>query len=211
MTTESDTRIADALDRVLSRLDALERKVDGLTGLTPDAATALNALAGRLPAVMDAAGTTAQFAWDEAEKRGIHPVEAGLRAADALPHLVRLLDRVDLLEKAVDRADLAGAVLDASAAVDPALVTEVVQKAAPLLSKLSRVLSRPELGALLDAVDGATLGVAAQATSALVEGRAAPSTPVGPIKAFFALGEPDVQRAVGFALAVARKFGQRLA
>ncbi len=211
MTTEAEARIAETLERVLARLDELDRKVGTLSGLNADTSQALDAVAGRIPAVVDAAGTAAAFAWAEADKRGIDPIATGLKALDALPHLVGLLDRVDLLEKAVARADLAAAVLDASAGVDPAVVTDVLQKSAPLLPKLARLLSRPELVALLDAVDGATLGVAAQATSALVESRAAPVAPVGPFGALMAMGQPDVQRAVGFALAVARKFGQRLA
>ncbi len=210
MTTESETRIVDALDRVLARLDALERRIDGLGALTPEAAAALNQVAGRIPTVVEAAGSVAAFAWREAEKRDIDPVQTALRATDALPHLVKLLDRVDLLEKAVARTDLADALLDASATIDPATLSDVLKRSAPLLARFSRLLARPELPALLDAVDGATLGIAAQATSALVEGRSTPATPVGPIKALFSLNEPDVQRALGFALAVARKFGQRL-
>lgn len=244
---------AEALARILDRLDAIEAKVGGTSGLTPAAVTLLNTLADRLPTLTDAAGASAAFAWKTAEANGVDPLAAGLtaahlaatlarpehlaaagrltekalqhtniaeRAIDAAPTLAKVLDRLDVVErataqlpllaKALDRAPLAEATLDAAADIDPAALRAVLGQGGKMLGKLAKILSAPEFQRLIDAADATTFGVAAEATTALVETRGAAPQPVGAFGALKAMGDPDVQKAVGFTLAVAKRFGQSL-
>lgn len=235
MSIETDARIAETLDRLLARLDALERKVDQLAArtLSEDAVGVLDTFAGRVPTIADAAGSGAAYAWQQAEAAGIDPIAAGMatvglvttlgkpahieaagrlaekamgqtelveKALDAAPRLGKALDRLDLLEK----------VLDASGDVDPAALETVVRQGGKMLGRIAKILSSPEFQRLVDTADASTFDVATQATGALVATRANPPQPVGPFGALKAMNDPDVRKAVGFTLAVAKRFGQTL-
>jgi hypothetical protein len=59
-------------------------------------------------------------------------------------------------------------------------------------------------------LDPSALRVVGDLGHALADTAAGPVTPVGPLGLWKALSQPDVQRALGFMLAVAQRFGQRL-
>lgn len=216
----------EALERISARLDALERKIDALSpsagGSVLEARLAdridrietmvdtFGTLAERLPIAADAAASGASWAWSQAEGRGIDPIAAGLKAADlgmtlAMPENFALAERL-----LATRATLKLA-LDALDRIDPADLEVVVTQGAALTHTLATVLRTPELGRLLQAgADPGALGTAEAATTALVETRKLPSEPVGLFGALKKMGDPDVQRAVGFSLALAKRFGQLL-
>lgn len=221
-----------ALARLDARLDNLERKMDRLD--------AFGNLAGRIPTITDAAGTTVAHLWKTAEDEGIDPIAAGQRAArlglalgreenlalaeKALatgPVVAKLLDRVDVLEKLLDqvplldrllaRRPLLEKLLDAAEAAKEDDLVDVATHGARLSGKLAALLRTPALSRLLDATaDATTLATAEAATTALVEARKAPAEQVGLFGAMGKLGDPDVKRAVGFTFALARRFGRLL-
>jgi uncharacterized protein YjgD (DUF1641 family) len=69
------------------------------------------------------------------------------------------------------------------------------------------------LEALLNSgvLDPAALSLIGEFGRALVETASAPSRKVGAMGLLSALGDPDVQRAVGFLVTFAQRFGARLA
>ncbi len=215
MSIETDARIAETLERLLARLDALEQKVDQLAArsLSEDAVGALDTFAGRVPTIADAAGSGAAYAWRQAEAAGIDPIAAGLATVELAtilgkPANIEAAGR--LAEKAMGQAALLEEVLDASADVDPVALATVVRSGGKMLGRLAKILSSPEFQRLVDTADASTFDVASSATGALVAVRASPAQPVGPFGALKAMNDPDVRKAVGFTLAVAKRFGQTL-
>lgn len=214
-----DTDLAASLERLNARLDALEHRLEGVAALGRLAdrlerieamVDAFGTLAERLPVVADAAGTTATWAWQQAEARGIDPIETGRRAADLGAALARP-EGLALAERLLAKQALLEKTLDALDAVPQDDLLAVAQHGAALTGKLAALLRAPELARLLDAGGNpSALATAEAATTALVEARAAKIEPVGPFGALRALGDPDVQRAVGFSLALAKRFGQVL-
>jgi hypothetical protein len=222
----------EALERIAARLDALERKIDAMghnggSGSALSASTLEGRLAARidrietlvdtfgtfaerLPVVADAAATGASWAWSQAEQRGVDPIATGQRAA-ALGLTLAHPDNLALAERLLaSKANLVLA-LDALDAIDPADVEIVVKQGSSLTKTLAAVLRAPELARLLQAgADPGALGTAEAATTALVETRKQPVEPVGLFGALKKMGDPDVQRAVGFTLALAKRFGQLL-
>lgn len=232
MSTETEADLAGALDRIHSRLDALERKLDARSAVAARASEAeveaallrlldrldkveamveaLGTFGQRLPTLADAVGSTAAWAWQKAEERGIDPIQTGQRTAElaltaADPEMIALLERL-----VANRVALAVAV-DALEAIDEDDLRTVTTQGAALTGSLAALLRTPELAKLLDAsADPKALGTAQAATTALVETRSHPIEPVGAFGAFLKLGDPDVKRAVGFSLALAKRFGQLL-
>jgi uncharacterized protein YjgD (DUF1641 family) len=212
-----------AFARLADRIDRIEAMVD-----------TLGTFAERLPVLGDAAGATVAFAMQQAESRGIDPVAAGLQASTlglellrpsslalaeklVAPANVAAVDRLaapenlQLLEKLAARRPLVEKLLAATDGVDEAAVVEVVQRGSALSGKLAKLLSSPALVRLLDAAAGdKVLDTAEHATTALVEARAKKPEQVGLFGALGKLGDPDVKRAVGFTLSLAKRFGQLL-
>jgi len=77
---------------------------------------------------------------------------------------------------------------------------------------LAAVASSPAFEKLLDSglLDPAVLGTAGSATTALVDARSGGIQPVGLFGTLGKLGDKDVQKAVGFAFALAKRFGASL-
>jgi uncharacterized protein YjgD (DUF1641 family) len=195
----ADPDAAAAVDRLAARLDRIERLVE-----------ALGTLAERLPVLTDAAGTTATWAFRAAESRGIDPIAAGQDAADLGLELARP-ENLALVRRLLANKAALTAALDAVEAVDPADLTAVARSGAALTSTLAATLRAPELRGLIEASsDPTALATARSATTALVEARKAPVESVGLFGAIRKMGDPDVQRAVGFGLALAKRFGQAL-
>jgi len=142
----ADPEVRAGLARVLERLDRIEAIVE-----------TFGRFAETIPTIADAAGTTATWAWEQAEKAGVDPIATGQRTAKLLLELGRP-EVLDLLERMLAR--------------------------------------RVQIEQALDLLD-------AQAGGGEIE-------PVGPWAAFGRMRDPDVKRAVGFALALAKRLGQKL-
>ncbi len=142
----ADPEVRAGLARVLERLDRIEAIVE-----------TFGRFAETVPTIADAAGTTATWAWEQAEKAGVDPIVSGQRTAKLLLELGRP-EVLDLLERMLAR--------------------------------------RGQIERALDLLDE-------QASAGALE-------PVGPWAAFGRMRDPDVKRAVGFALAFAKRLGQTL-
>ncbi|MEQ1501881.1 MAG: DUF1641 domain-containing protein [Myxococcota bacterium] len=227
MSTTAD--LSDVLDQISARLAALERKVDalappraqapaeGLSRLTDRldrieaAIDAVGTFAERLPVIADAAGTGATWAWHQAEQRGVDPIVAGQAAAELGLDLARP-ENLAFAKRLLANRRSAEIALGALDAIDPADLEVVATRGAALTRTLAAVLKSPELARILEAgADPTALKTAESATTALVEARKDPIEPVGPFGALMKLGDPDVKRAVGFSLALAKRFGRLLA
>lgn len=228
--TPTSTDTAAALDRLTARLDAIEAKLDRLGGgglaVAGDPADpaiaqrmarleaaidAFGTFATRLPTIADAAATGATWAWNQAEQRGVDPIGAASSAGELALQLGRP-ENLALAHKLLAQRATLEVLLRAADQVDPADLETVATRGAALTRTLAAMMRSPELARVLElGADPAALGTARQATTALVEARKAPIEPVGPFGALFKLGDVDVKRAIGFTLALAKRFGQLLA
>ncbi len=193
--------VLERLDRLEARMEAIQHTADGLRPAVE-----------KLPVVVDAAGTMAQTAYDEAVARGVDPIAASLTMAElaaeaarpeALATLQRLLARQALLHKTLDVVDR----LEAEGALDA-----LMEKGAKVAPKLTKLMDHPAVDELLDLVTDQpqALEAAAVATDALVETRRSGWSPAGLFAPLTALLDADIQKAAGFALAVAKRIGQKL-
>lgn len=207
-------RILSALERVEGRLSALEEKVNGMSGggnaalpevlsrpdvveglnrillrmdALEDVASALEVLVERAPIIVDGTAEVVDAFMNEAAGRGVDVFQRGELG-------------LGLLEKATrpETMALAESLLD----------DDVVKN----LSRLAEVASSPAFEKLLDSglLDPAVLGTAGSATTALVDARSGGIQPVGLFGTLGKLGDKDVQKAVGFAFALAKRFGAAL-
>ena len=186
----------DAAD-LAARMDRLERKLDALT----EGLSALTAFSSKAEVLTDAAGETAAFAWNEAEQRGVDPFAAG-EAAMELAFQLSDPATMELVGKLLERTDALEAAVEALDGVDAADLAKAMKATTGLLANA-------DFQKLLAAAPEA-LAVAGPATTALTETRSAGWQPKGPIGALMAISDPEVQKAVGFTLAVAKKFGAAL-
>lgn len=121
-------------------------------------------------------------------------------------------DSLALLDKALANPELLAFGLEFGAAMHQELEGRDIGAIASKIGRLTAVLDSPQFDALLAAgVLEAPLDVAADATTALTETRSQGTVDkVGPFGAFFKLMDSDVQKAIGFTLALAKRFGSRL-
>jgi len=201
----SDTQLAQTLEKLLARIDALESKVDDLSR----SLTAIQTFSAKAGLLADAAGDTAAHFYSDAESRGIDPLaraQAGMALAEKLsaPENMALVDT--LLAK-TEHLDLA---LNALDSIDTDDLEVLATKGAGTVATVAKLMRSAEFGQLVDSADPSALGLAGSAGTAVVETRATAIAPVGPIGALLKMRDPDVQRAVGFTLAVAKRFGQKL-
>jgi len=235
MRTEAD--LAGALAALNERLDRLEAKVDALSPASGPAAPpalsdphvqhdlgellsrldkatalvdALGTFAQRLPVLSDAAASSASWAWRQAEDAGIDPLATGKRAANLSLQLAQE-ENLALVERLLARRDDVVMLLDAADSVDAEDLRTVATQGAALTKKLAKLLKTPELAKVLDATaDPTALSTVEAATTALVSSRSETIDPVGLFGVLGKMGDPDVQRAVGFTFALAKRFGQTL-
>lgn len=204
--SDDDTR--ELLTKVLDRLDRLESRLDAIQGTTD----ALAPVTAKIPVVVEATASTAQFAWNQAEAKGIDPIATGLvgleiaqiaAEAESLATVKRLLGQQALLHKTLDVAEQ----LEADGTLDKLLHHSVT-----MAPKMIGMLEKPAVAALLDQAldDPQVVDTAVAATDALVETRKQGWSPAGLFAPLTALMDGDVQKAVGFTLAIAKRFGQKL-
>lgn len=204
----SDVETQELLTKVLERLDRLEARLDAVQGTTD----ALAPVTAKVPVVVEAVASTAQFAWDKAEEQGIDPIASGLAGleiaqiaaeAESLATVKRLLGKQALLHKTLDVAEK----LEADGTLDKLLDHSVA-----LAPRMVGMLDKPAVVGLLDQAldDPKVVETASAATSALVETKQGGWKPAGLFAPLTALMDADVQKAVGFTLAIAKRFGQKL-
>lgn len=257
----SDATTAELLTQVLERLDRMEKRLDAIQGTTDDLAP----LTAKAPVLIEAAASTAQFAYDTAEAQGIDPINSGVAALEiaaiagqpeAIANVKRLVEKQALLSKTLDMVEQ----LEAQGALDKlvdggakfavevgptavgddalATVKRLLDKQA-VLHKTLDVADKLEADGSLDKLlaAGETLGpkmaamtenaafmalldqameapaaieTASIAATALVETKKAGWQPAGLFAPLSALMDGDLQKALGFVLAIGKRFGQKL-
>lgn len=195
--------LAVAVDKLLERLDRLEQKVDHLT----DALGAVTTFSSKTNLLAEAAGDTAAHFWSEAEAKGIDPIARGFAGMELAERLSDP-EQIALVNRLLDQTATVKLALAAADSVDPADLETVITKGASTVGILAEVLSSPEFSELLKSAP-LTLDVAAKTTTALVAAKTNVQ-PVGPFGALMKMGDKDVQKAVGFSLALAKAFGAKL-
>lgn len=172
------------LAQIVARLEAIEAKLDRAR---PDKAEALvesfGTLAERLPVLADAAGGVAGWVWEQAEARGVDPLAAAVTAAE-----------LGLDAARPQRLAIARAALDALDGLDPQEVGAALRTAVALLEL-------PELRSALEAT---------ATTTALEAVSREARQPRGLWALVTSIGDLDVQRALSFGLALAKRFGAAL-
>ena len=191
------TAEADTLVEITARMDRLESKLDRLI----DGLSAITALNSKVGVMADAAGDTAAFAWNQAEQMGIDPIERGQMGLDLALQLSEPKN-MELVGKLLERTDALEAAVGALDGVDG-------DDLARAMKATTALLGNADFQKLLDAAPSA-LSVAGPATTALTETKSAGWQPKGPIGALMAITDPEVQKAVGFTLAVAKRLGAAL-
>jgi len=233
------TEITDALNRIASRLDALEKKVDGMSPTASDGPISAklqddqvaerlgrlldrldevertldtaSSLAAKAPLIAEAAGEGVNYMVGVAAERGIDPIEQGSAAFDLALRLAepKTMSLATRMFEHMDSVELLVAVLDD---VEPEDLKTLTQEGTATARKLAVLLRTSEFKTFMDSglLDAGTVGFAGTASTALVEARSQTPTPVGPFGAFMAMRDARVGKALGFALEVAKRFGERL-
>jgi len=234
----ADPDIASSLARILDRIEALEAAARTIESVASRAPILIDGGAETLDHFMMQAEAQGIDVFDRGE-RGLAVLEKASRpenlalvdelldhaqavrfAASAGGRAVQALESSIPLDQAADRlgklAGKGGAVLG-SPVIDklldgPLLDPAKLDKAVDALQRLAEVASTPAFAKLLDSglLDTAALSTASAAGTALVETRAGAIEPVGLFGTLGKLGDPDIQKAMGFAFALAKRFGAGL-
>jgi len=198
------------LQAILQRLDQLDARTEPLGHLLE-----------RLPILADAVGTTATIAWERAETEGLDPA-VSLQEIEAIAWLAARPEQLETLRQLVQLAPKLqpflqhpellvrlGELLSQIPAEDLDALLTRFSEAAPAIA--SHAASQ-EFEDFVDAWlrHDASLKLASAAGTALVEAQAEPIQPAGAFGAFFRMGDPDIQRAVGLMLSIAKRFGKKL-
>ncbi len=202
----SDTQLAQTLEKLLERFDALEAKVDNLSS----SLTAIKTFSSKAGVLAEAAGDSAAHFYDDAASRGIDPI-ARAQAGIALAEKLSAPENMAIVETLLAKTEHLDLALNALDSIDKDDLEVLAKKGAGTVSTLAKLMKSAEFGQLVDSADPTALGVAGSAGTALTETRTAGIESVGPFGAFMKMRDPDVQRAVGFTLAVAKRFGQKIA
>ena len=217
-----------SLERLHQRLDALEARLAPLERLGAEAPAALamltdtaDGLAARagegdlvsrleaLARLADRATRPELLALLETLASRSEALEAALRLLDQGPGTLAML--ADTLDGLALRVDATGVPLHERIEVVLGAMERLSSPAA--LDVLTVVTSRlSEVKALLESgvLDPEAVRVVSLAGQALVQSRSCDCGPASPWGALMASREPEVQRALGFAIAFARQFGAAL-
>ncbi len=218
--TEVSAGHESALDRIERRLARIERLLERVE----DGARAA-------PQVVATAVDTLDHLAAGLQRRGVD-VDARLGAALALAERLTAPETARGLERAMDAAEQLPAVLATVTDVMDSLAARAQESGVDLderlrvLVRVSERLTAPDaletLEAALDQMHGlrsllrsgvldpAPVAMIAKAGRALAEAGSVEAPRVGAFGALRAMGDPEVQRALGFLLTVARLFGASL-
>lgn len=208
--SEGADDIPALLNQILERLERLE-----------DRSGPIGHLAERVPLLTEAVSATASRAWDAAERGGVDPAIAidelntiALLAArpEQLQTLRRLVELAPTLQPFLDHPEALEKLGEILNQIDPADLNALLTQLGKVGPALAAHAASPEFEDLLDAFfrKEAPLKLASAAGTAMVEAQAEPIQPAGAFGAFFRMGDPDIQRALGLILAIAKRFGQKL-
>ena len=205
-----------------ARLRAALQMAEKLTA--PDMVEKLDrllTLVDQAPGLISMTTDMADDAFRQAAARGVD-VDARLRAAlqiaekltapDMVERLNRLLGLVEqgpgLMAMVVDMVD-EGYRQAVAAGFDPELF---VRQGVNVTTRMAVLLDSNEVNALLDSgiLEPKTLRVIGSAGRALAETQVQPREKVGMLGLLRALGDPDVQQALGFLVTFGREFGRTL-
>ena len=217
----SDKSLLTLLERIDRRLARLEDAVTRLDGLTRGAPAVVATVADVVDGM---AARLAERGVDVDERvREVTRLTEKVTSPASLRAIEALVERLGTVESALRLADqVPGAVatitdivdgLAARLAADGVDVDARVQTAVRLLERLTAPRTSAALETLLDSgmLDERALGALARLAEALgAAGETAPPS-VGAWGAFRALGDPDIQRALGFLLTIAKGLGRALA
>lgn len=194
-----------AMNRLLDRIDALEATVATLSDLVRQA-PAMTAM-------------VTDMADDAIRKAADGGVDLDERLRNAL-HLAELLSRPDVVRMLEEMLGLAGQVPGMVAMVTD-IADERIQHASiegvdlperigSLLTLGKRLSDPAATAALEDVLSPEALRVVGALGKSLVASQQAPAERVGLMAALRRMKDPDVQRAMGFLLAFAGRFGREL-
>ncbi len=207
---------APAVDRILERLDAMDRKLASLEQI--------NALAEQAPGMMamftdmvdaqSAAAASRGVDIQERAERGLHLLErltedATIEALEAL---------LDLTAQGKGTAAMIADIVDEQAReleLEGVDMGKGVAQGARAAVRFGAMVGDREIGALQsllssEALSPQAIGVVSAAAQALVECQAVERKTPGTLSLLRAMREPDVRRALDFVLGVARRFGNAL-
>ncbi len=214
-----------SLERLHARLDRMEARIDAVVHAAPGAVAAV------VDTLDDVADRLGEGALDARMRAGARVIEQGTRP-DTLRVLEQLLARMDRVEQLVTLADqLPGTVAMVVDTLDD-IADRVGETGVPVhvrvtnLVALAERLTSPGMVALVDTLDARLPALTrvlqsgplddASAEAAIVAGKSLADTaragapPAGPLALLGALNDPDTQRALGFLLAFAKRFGAQL-
>jgi uncharacterized protein YjgD (DUF1641 family) len=234
----ADPAVSEGLARILDRIDSLEVASRTLESVAQRAPVLIDGGAETLDLFMMQAEDQGVDVFDRGLK-GLAVLEKASRPEN-IALVDELLDHAGAVRFAASAGSRAVAALQASASLDrvtdklgelagkggavlaspvidkllsgPLLDPDKLDKAVDALQRLAEVASTPAFAKLLDSglLDAAALSTAGAAGTALVETRAGGFEPVGVFGTLGKLGDPDVQKAMGFAFALAKRFGAGL-
>jgi uncharacterized protein YjgD (DUF1641 family) len=204
----SDASTAELLTQVLERLDRLEQRLDAIQSTTDSIAP----ITAKAPVIVEAVASTAQFGFDQAVAAGIDPVKAsvsGLELAamagqeESLATIRRLLEKQALLHRTLDMVDQ----LESDGSL-----TILLDKGGAMAPRVAKLMDTPVFTSLMDQAldEPKTLETANKAATALVETERSGWKPASLFAPLTALMDADIQKVVGFSLAVAKRLGQKL-
>ncbi|MFK7928968.1 MAG: DUF1641 domain-containing protein [Myxococcota bacterium] len=195
----ADAEVNAGLARILDRMDSLEA-----------AARSLETVAERAPIMIDAAALTADYFMRQADEAGVDVFARGFQGAALLEKASRP-ENMALVEGVLDHGETIGFATD-KLLNSPLMERENLEATLDLVTRLTEVASTPAFKALLDSgvLESSTLSTAGDATTALVEARAAKPAPLGMFGVLGKLGDADVKKAMGFTFELLKRFGSRL-
>lgn len=133
------------------------------------------------------------------EPQMVQQLNQALDMAEQAPGLIAMMG--DMADDAVRSASSAGFDLE-----------EMLRKGAAAAQKINTLTSSPEYAALMNSglLDAHSLGLLANLGKAISNSQSRPIQPLGPMGLFSALRDPDVQKALGFLMNLAKELGKTL-
>lgn len=211
-------RISASLQAIERRLDAFERRLDAAIDPAPGAiATAVDALDAHVAALGERGVDV------DAHARGAVTLLGAITAPEVVRTLELLLTRLAAIEAATaamaQAPAMVGALVDtidhtvgrlAEQGIDVDARLRALVRAA---ERLTREDTLTAVGALLDSglLGPEAVAVLGKVGAAVAVAGAAPPDRVGAFGLMRALRDPDVQRAAGFLIQIARQLGRQLA
>jgi uncharacterized protein YjgD (DUF1641 family) len=206
MTATFSTPQTGALDHIEERLDRIER------ALRP-----VEELAQQAPLLL---ATVTEIADSMAARMG--DLDERSHALIQVTEKLTRPQTLETLEKAVEMAEQAPALVATGVDVMDASMRQLAESGLPIehlveiaqsfIKGLAELSTSPEVRNLLQSgmLNPQAVKTLGQAAEALADASKAPQRQVGVFGALRALGQPEVQRAIGFLMNVAERFGQSI-